>query len=52
MRDGLALFQQGGASLWKAASLARVSLREMTQYVVAHGLRAGADEKALQEELA
>lgn len=52
MAEGLALFQQGATSLWKAARTAGVSLREMTQYAVAHGVRAPVDEETLQEELA
>jgi predicted HTH domain antitoxin len=52
MGQSLALFQQGGLSLWKAARLAGVPLREMTQYAVAHGLRAASDEQALEEDVA
>ena len=43
MAEALALFQQGATSLWKAARMAGVSLREMTQYAVAHGVRASID---------
>lgn len=50
--QSLALFKQGDISLWKAARLAGVSLREMVQYAVAHGLRASVDEETLREELA
>jgi len=50
--QSLALFKQGDISLWKAARLAGVSLREMVQYAVAHGLRATVDEETIQEELA
>jgi hypothetical protein len=52
MQQGLALFQEGGCSLWKAAEIAGVSLREMAQFAVAHGVRAPVDEETLQEELA
>ncbi len=52
MGQGLALFKQGNISLWKAARLAGVSLREMTQYAVAQGLRAVVDEETITEELA
>lgn len=52
MGQGLALFQQGRVTLWKAARTAGVSLREMAQYAVAHGVRAAADEEMVQEELA
>ncbi|MEW6367273.1 MAG: UPF0175 family protein [Acidobacteriota bacterium] len=52
MGESLALFKQGDISLWKAARLAGVSLREMTQFAVAHGVRGVADEETLREELA
>ena len=51
MEQALGLFRQGGISLWRAARLAGVSLREMTQYTAAQGLRATADEETLREEL-
>jgi hypothetical protein len=51
MAASLALFRQGDVSLWKAARLAGVSLREMTQYAVANGLRATVDEETVREEL-
>ena len=50
--QSLALFKKGNISLWKAARLAGVPLREMTQYAVAPGLRAVADEETIGEELA
>lgn len=52
MEQSLALFKKGSISLWKAARLAGVSLREMTQYAVAQGVRAVVDEETLREELA
>ncbi len=52
MGESLVLFKQGGISLWKAARLAGVSLREMTQYAIAQGVRAVADEETMREELA
>jgi predicted HTH domain antitoxin len=52
MQQSLALFQKGTLSLWKAARLAGVSLREMVQYAVSQGVRAPVDEATLQEELA
>jgi hypothetical protein len=52
MGQSLALFKQGNLSLWKAARLAGVSLREMTQYAIAQGLRPIIDEETIQEELA
>ena len=51
MGQSLALFKKGDISLWKAARLAGVSLREMTQYAVAHGLQPTIDEETIQEEL-
>jgi predicted HTH domain antitoxin len=50
MQQSLALFQKGSLSLWKAARLADVSLREMAQYAVSQGVRASVDEITLQEE--
>lgn len=50
--QSLTLFQQGSLSLWKAARFAGVSLREMRQYAVAHGLRASVDAETIDEELA
>jgi predicted HTH domain antitoxin len=50
--QGLTLYKQGHLSLWKAARLAGVSLREMTQYTVAQGLRAHVEEETIREELA
>ncbi len=51
METSLALFRQGDISLWKAARLAGVSLREMTQYAVANGLHPVLDEEMAREEL-
>ncbi len=50
--QSLALFKKGDISLWRAARLAGVSLREMSRYAVAHGLRAAAGEETIREELA
>lgn len=52
MEQSLALYRQGGISIWRAARLAGVSLREMTRYAAAQGLRAVADDETLREELA
>ena len=52
MEQALALYKQGGISIWRAARLAGVSLREMTQYAAAQGLRAIVDDETLREELA
>lgn len=51
LESALALFRQGDISLWKAARMAGVSLREMTQQAVAHGLRPTVDEETIAEEL-
>ncbi len=51
MQQSLALFREGGISLWRAARMAGVSLREMTQYAVSQGLRAAIDDQTLEEEL-
>lgn len=51
LESALALFRQGDISLWKAARMAGVSLREMTQHAVAHGLRPVVDEETIAEEL-
>jgi len=52
MQQALVLFREAGVSLWKAARIAGVSLREMTQYAVSQGLRAACDDKTLEEDLA
>jgi predicted HTH domain antitoxin len=49
--QALTLFKKGNISLWKAARFAGVSLREMTDYAVAQGLRATIDEESVKEEL-
>lgn len=51
IEQSLALFKKGDISLWKAARLAGVSLREMMQQAVAHGLQPPLDAETLQEEL-
>lgn len=50
--QALALFRKGNISLWKAARIADVSLREMTEYAVSQGLRATSNEETEREELA
>ncbi len=52
VEQALSLFKQGHMSLWKAARLAGVTLREMTQCAVAQGLRPEFDEDTMREELA
>lgn len=48
----LALFKKGGVSLWRAARMASISLREMTEYAVAQGIRPAVDADTIREELA
>jgi len=50
--QSLVLFRKGNVSLWKAARMASVSLREMTEYAIAQGLRPAVDEDTIREELA
>jgi predicted HTH domain antitoxin len=52
LESALALLRHGDISLWKAARLAGISLQEMTQHAVAHGLRPELDEETIAEELA
>jgi len=52
LESALALFKRGDISLWKAARMAGVSLRQMTQQAVAQGLRPALDEETIAEELA
>ncbi len=49
--QALALFKRSNISLWKAARIAGVSLREMMQYAAAQGLRATVDDETIYEEL-
>lgn len=51
MEQALSLYKLGKLSLWKAARLADVSLREMTNYAIANGLRPIVDDKTIEEEL-
>ena len=52
LESALSLLKHGEVSLWKAARLAGISLREMTQQSVAHGLRPSLDPETIDEELA
>jgi predicted HTH domain antitoxin len=52
IEQSLALFKKGSISLWKAARLAGISLREMMNHAVAQGLEPVLDEETIQEELA
>jgi len=52
IQQALALFKQGNTSLWRAAGLAGVSLREMIAHAVAQGLKPKIDEKMKEEEMA
>ena len=52
MRQSLTLYQQGNISIWKAARLAKISLREMIQYVAGQGVQPEVDEETMREEIA
>lgn len=52
IEEALAVFKEGKISLWKAARLAGVPLREMVLHAAAHGLKPKMDEKMLEEETA
>ena len=52
VKQSLSLFKDGNISLWKAARLAGVSLREITMHAIAHGLRPKIDREILEEEIA
>ncbi|MEM7533236.1 MAG: UPF0175 family protein [Chloroflexota bacterium] len=51
MAQGLVLYKQGNISVWKAARLADVGLREMTQYLAIHGLRPEVDDEMIETEI-
>jgi predicted HTH domain antitoxin len=51
MEQSLALFKKGNMSLWKAARLAGVSLREMIAYAASQGVQPAVDEETIEEEL-
>lgn len=50
--QSLVLFKQGNISIWKAARMAGVSLREMIQYLSVNGIEPIVDEQTIVEELA
>jgi predicted HTH domain antitoxin len=52
LSQSLALFKQGYISVWRAARLANVSLREMIQYLVMNNVRPVLEEEDIKEELA
>jgi predicted HTH domain antitoxin len=52
LERSLTLFKQGQISIWKAARLANVSLREMMNFASAYGVYPPIDEETIQEELA
>ena len=52
LERSLTLFRQGQISIWKAARLANVSLREMMQFATVHGVYPPMDEETIQEEVA
>lgn len=49
--EAIALFKEGQISIWKAARIAGVSLRQMIGYAVAHGLKPRITQKTIQEEI-
>ena len=51
IQQALSLFKEGNMSLWKAARMANVSLREMTSHAIAQGLQPPVDDLMLKEEL-
>lgn len=51
IQQALSLFKEGKLSLWKAARMSNVSLREMISHAVAQGLRPPIDNLMLKEEL-
>jgi predicted HTH domain antitoxin len=51
IQEALALFKRGNISLWKAARLADIPLREMIMHASAQGLKPQIDEQMKEEEL-
>ncbi len=47
----LSRFKQGNISLWNAAKIARIPLREMIIQASAYGIKPRFDEKMIDEEL-
>jgi len=52
MAQSLGIYQRGGISLWKAARMADVSLKERARYAAAQGVQIPWDEEMVKEELA
>lgn len=50
IEQALAIFKEGKISIWKAARLAGVPLREMMAHASLHGLKPKTDEEMLEEE--
>ena len=50
--QSLGIYQRGGISLWKAARMAGVSLKEMGRYAASQGVQVPCDEEMVKEELA
>lgn len=51
IQEALALFKRGNISLWKAARLADIPLREMIMHASAQGPKPQIDEQMKEEEL-
>lgn len=52
IEQALSRFKQGSISIWKAAKMARVPLREMIMHASAHGIKPNFDEEMIGEETA
>lgn len=52
MEEALTAYKEGEISIWRAAKIAKVPLREMIRFSSAHGIRPKFDEKMIEEELA
>lgn len=52
LAQSLGLYQHGNISVWKAARLANVSLREMLLYLSMHGIQADMTPEEIEAELA
>jgi predicted HTH domain antitoxin len=51
MEEALTLFREGSMSIWRAARLARVGLRDMMLFAASRGVRPRCDPEMLAEEL-
>ena len=51
LAQSVALYKQGNVSVWKAARLASVSLREMLLYLQSQGIQPEMDQDDIENEL-